>query len=61
MSLARFRNLRARTHRLTSSVLSTAVASAMALTLGATTAQARPVIPGAAGYGIETTAGRGMR
>ncbi|HEU4589623.1 MAG TPA: hypothetical protein VFS13_01840 [Steroidobacteraceae bacterium] len=59
MSLARFRNLRARTHRLTSSVLSTAVASAMALTLGATTAQARPVIPGAAGYGIETTAGRG--
>ncbi|HET9861967.1 MAG TPA: hypothetical protein VFP37_00875 [Steroidobacteraceae bacterium] len=31
----------------------------MALTWGATTAQARPVIPGAAGYGIETTAGRG--
>ena len=28
-------------------------------TLGATTAQAVPVIPGAAGFGMETPAGRG--
>jgi hypothetical protein len=33
--------------------------AAAVLTLGATTAQARPVIPGAAGYGMETVAGRG--
>jgi hypothetical protein len=33
--------------------------AAAALTLGAASAQAIPVIPGAAGYGIETTAGRG--
>src|ERR671927_1072052 len=33
--------------------------AAAVLTLGATTAKARPVIPGAAGFGMETVAGRG--
>jgi hypothetical protein len=33
--------------------------AAAVLTLGATNARARPVIPGAAGYGMETVAGRG--
>jgi hypothetical protein len=33
--------------------------AAAVLTMGATTAKARPVIPGAAGFGMETTAGRG--
>src|SRR6478736_3854116 len=33
--------------------------AASALTLGAIAAQALPVIPGAAGYGMDTPAGRG--
>src|SRR5215467_7868426 len=35
------------------------LAIAAALTIGATAAQALPVIPGAAGYGTDTVAGRG--
>src|SRR5688572_25035631 len=55
MSLARVRRIHAHTRHMTY----TAVLAAAALTLGAATAQARPVIPGAAGYGMETVAGRG--
>jgi hypothetical protein len=55
MSLAKVRRIHARTRLMTY----TALLAAAALTLGAASAQARPVIPGAAGYGMETVAGRG--
>ena len=57
MSLARVRRIHARTRRfMTVSIL---LASAV-LTLGSTTAPAAiPVIPGGAGFGMETLAGRG--
>src|SRR5690242_4606163 len=55
MQFVSFPRLRARTRRfMNASVLST-----LALTLGATAAQALPVIPGGFGYGMDTTAGRG--
>jgi hypothetical protein len=55
MSLAKVRRIHGRTRR--HHVFP--VAGAAALTLGATCAQARPVIPGAAGFGMDTVAGRG--
>ena len=56
MSLARVRRLHARTRRIMTNLL---LLAAAVLTLGATQAQAVPVIPGATGYGMETPAGRG--
>jgi len=58
MSLAKVRRIHGRTRRLTMYFL---LLAAAALTLGATGAQARPVIPGAAGFGMDTVAGRGGR
>jgi len=55
MSLVRARRIRKQTHRL----LGYLVLSAAVLTLGAKQADALPVIPGAAGFGMETPAGRG--
>src|SRR5262245_33029547 len=55
MSLVRVRRIRAGTRRIMMYPLLTAAV----LTLGATAAQAVPVIPGAAGYGMDTPAGRG--
>lgn len=55
MSLARVRRIHARSRRITMYFLLLAAA----VVLGASSAQALPVIPGAAGYGIETPAGRG--
>lgn len=55
MTLARVRRLRARTRRLMST---TFLVGAAALTLGASSAHALPVIPGAAGFGMDTVAGR---
>jgi hypothetical protein len=56
MSLARVRRIHARTRRIT---MYTTLLAAAVLTLGATSVQALPVIPGAAGYGMDTPAGRG--
>jgi|SoiMethySBSTD1v2_1073268.scaffolds.fasta_scaffold124984_3 hypothetical protein len=56
MSLAKVRRLHARARRVTMNSL---LLAAAVLTLGATTAHARPVIPGASGFGMETVAGRG--
>lgn len=56
MKLARVRRLHARTLR--ALTLSLMLAAAV-LTLGATNAHARPVIPGLAGFGMDTVAGRG--
>jgi hypothetical protein len=56
MSLARVRRIHVRTRRL---VTSSILLAAAVLTLGATSAKAVPVIPGAAGFGMETPAGRG--
>ena len=58
MSLAKVHRIHGRTRRLTMYFL---LLAAAALTLGATGAQARPVIPGAAGFGMDTVAGRGGR
>jgi hypothetical protein len=54
MKIARVQRSHARNSNMRSILLGAAV-----LALGATGAQAVPVIPGAAGYGIETAAGRG--
>jgi hypothetical protein len=56
MSLAKVRRIHARTRRYMTYLV---LLAAAAMTLGATGAQARPVIPGATGYGMETPAGRG--
>ena len=56
MSLAKVRRINAQTLRFPMYFLLLAVA---ALTLGATVANARPVIPGGAGFGMDTVAGRG--
>jgi hypothetical protein len=48
-----------RSHARKRSMRSTLLTAALTLALGATVAQARPVIPGAAGYGMDTVAGRG--
>jgi hypothetical protein len=56
MSLAKVRRINAHTRRFTMNFL---LLAAAALTLGATAANARPVIPGGAGFGMETVAGRG--
>jgi pectate lyase len=56
MKLARVRRIDVRTRRLMTFAITLAAA---VLTLGATDAHARPVIPGAAGFGMDTTAGRG--
>jgi hypothetical protein len=58
MTLASFRRVHAHPRRLTTSLL---VSAAAFLTLGSPGAQALPVIPGAAGFGIDTPAGRGGR
>ena len=59
MSLVRVNRIHAPTRRQMKSLLPRLLLAAAVLTLGATTAKARPVIPGAAGYGVETVAGRG--
>jgi hypothetical protein len=59
MSLVRVNRIHAPTHRQMKYLLPRLLLAAAVLTLGATTAKARPVIPGAAGYGMETVAGRG--
>lgn len=56
MSLVRVRRTNVQTRRF---VTASSLLAAAALTLGATSAQAVPVIPGASGFGIETPAGRG--
>jgi len=56
MSLASFRSMHAPPRRLTASCI---LSAAAILILGSSGAQALPVIPGAAGYGIDTVAGRG--
>jgi hypothetical protein len=56
MSLARVRRIRARTRRI---MMYNVLLAAAVLTLGATSVQALPVIPGASGYGMDTPAGRG--
>jgi pectate lyase len=56
MSLDKVRRIHARPRR---SMTFKSLVSAIALTMGATAAQALPVIPGGAGYGISTAAGRG--
>jgi hypothetical protein len=56
MSLARVRRIHSRTNPLFGYLF---MAAATSLAVGAMRAQALPVIPGAAGYGIETPAGRG--
>ena len=56
MNLARLRGTPIRTRRLMTFGL---LLAAAVLTLGATQAHALPVIPGAAGFGMETVAGRG--
>jgi len=56
MSLAKVRRIHAHTRRFTMYFL---LLAAAALTLGATGANARPVIPGGAGFGMDTVAGRG--
>ena len=53
MSLARVRRIHVRSGRL---VTSSILLAAAVLTLGATAANAVPVIPGAAGFGMETPA-----
>jgi pectate lyase len=55
MKLARVRNLSARVRHLTTHKV---LLGAAALALGATSAHALPVIPGAAGFGMDTVAGR---
>jgi len=59
MSLARVTRINAPTRRQMKYLFPRLLLAAAVLTLGATTAKARPVIPGAAGFGMETTAGRG--
>src|SRR5262245_38884518 len=56
MSLARVRRIHVRSRRL---VTSSILLAAAVLTLGASAAKAVPVIPGSAGFGMETPAGRG--
>jgi len=56
MSLARVHRIHARARRIPMYFV---LLAAAALTLGAATSQALPVIPGAAGYGMDTRAGRG--
>ena len=56
MSLAKVRRIHAHARRFTMYFL---LLAAAALTLGATSATALPVIPGAAGFGMSTSAGRG--
>jgi hypothetical protein len=56
MSLARVRRIHGRTRRLTMYFL---LLAAAVLTLVTTSANALPVIPGAAGFGMDTVAGRG--
>ena len=56
MNLARVRRIHARSRRVVTYPL---LLAAAVLTLGATNAHARPVIPGAAGFGMDTVAGRG--
>ena len=56
MSLARVRRIHGRTSR---HIMYFLLLAAAALTLGATSATALPVIPGGAGFGMTTPAGRG--
>jgi hypothetical protein len=56
MNLASFPRSHARARPMRSMILA---GTALALALGAAVAQARPVIPGGAGYGMDTVAGRG--
>jgi hypothetical protein len=59
MSLVSVHGNHARNRRLMKYMFPRLLLAAAVLTLGATTAKALPVIPGAAGYGMETPAGRG--
>ncbi len=59
MSLVSLNRIHAPARRHMKYVLPRMLLAAAVLTLGATTAKALPVIPGAAGYGMETPAGRG--
>lgn len=59
MSLVRVNRVHAPVRRHMKYLVPRLLLAAAVLTLGATSAKARPVIPGAAGYGMETVAGRG--
>src|SRR5690348_1308087 len=59
MSLVRVNRTHAPTPRAMKDMIPRLLLAAAVLTLGANSAKALPVIPGAAGYGMDTPAGRG--
>src|SRR3982751_5545436 len=61
MSLANVNRIHAPARRHMTYLFPRLLLAAAVLTLGATSAKALPVIPGAAGYGMDTPAGRGGR